>query len=161
MERVSSEHPLFQRISSMQHDLNDLLRNTFGPDPFGVDFDPDRWERWMPLVDLYRGDGQWVVRAEVPGVDPAEVSLSVAGNRLLIQGERKAPEGFRPEDTIFQKNPTNPNERVVTLPAAVSAEGIHARYDKGVLYITFPAVATQGKKIEIQHDEPGEKEEAA
>lgn len=161
MKRAPSEHPLLQRIFSMQHELNDLLRNTFGPDPFGVDFDPDRWERWMPLVDLYRGDGQWVVRVEVPGVDPAEVSLSVTGNRLLIQGDRKPPEAFRLEESIFQECPFGPFERVVTFPADIPEGRIQARYDRGVLYITFPEIATQGMKIEIESDGPPEKEEAA
>src|SRR5581483_2174521 len=160
MERGSSEPHLFRRIFSIQHELNDLLRSTFGPDPFGVDFDPERWERWMPLADLYRRDGQWVVRAELPGIDPRKVSLSVVGNRLLIQGERKPPEGFKPEESIFQESPFGPFERVVTLPGAVAEGGIQAHYDRGVLYITLPGPEKTGQKIEIQSKEPPKKKKA-
>lgn len=161
MERVPSKQRLFHRIFSIQHELNDLLRNTFGPDPFGIDFDPERWERWMPPADLYLQGGRWVVRVELPEIDPGEVSLSVVGNRLWIQGERKPPEGFKPEESIFHECPFGPFERVVTLPAAVSEDEIQARYDRGVLYVTLPVLETKGRKIKIQSEEPPEQEEAA
>ncbi|MDC4226840.1 MAG: hypothetical protein MPW15_21990 [Candidatus Manganitrophus sp.] len=45
MEREPSGGHLLQRIVSMQRELNDLFRKTFGPDPFGVEFDPERWKR--------------------------------------------------------------------------------------------------------------------
>ena len=146
----------------MQHELNDLLRETFGPDPFGVDFDPERWEKWMPLADLYRRGIQWVVRVELPEVDPNEVSLSMIGNQLLIQGERKEPEKFKAEEFIFQECPYGPFERVVTFPDAVPEDQIHAYFEHGVLYITLPVIEEKRKKIEIQSGErPRDISEAA
>jgi HSP20 family protein len=161
MERAPSGQHLLQRIFSMQHELNDLLRSTFGPDPFAVDFDPERWERWMPPADLYKRDNDWIVRTELPGIDPADLSLSVVGNHLVIEGERKPPEGFKPEESIFQECPFGPFERVVTLPAAIAEDAIQARYDRGVLYITFPAVEMKGRKIEIESEEPPGQRKAA
>lgn len=156
MKRAFSRGHLLQNIFSMQPALNDLLVRTFGPDPFAVDFDPERWERWMPSVDLYEWNGQWIARVELPGVDPEAVSLSMIDNRLLIQGERKPPEGFKPESRIFQECPYGPFERVITLPAPVPESRVQARYQQGVLYITLPAMGAQGKRIEIQSEAPPE-----
>src|SRR5579884_1718117 len=97
MERSFSQRHL-PRIFSMQHELNDLLKRTFGPDPFAVDFDPERWERWMPSADLYERGGQWVARIELPGVAMDEISLSVVGDSLQEKRERKPHEGFNPEN---------------------------------------------------------------
>jgi HSP20 family protein len=138
----------------MQPELNDLLRETFGPNPFGVGFDPERWERWMPLANLsIRGD-QWVVRVELPEVAPNAVSLSVVGNQLLIQGERRQPEKFKAEEFIFQECPYGPFERVITLPDAIPENQVHAIFEQGVLYITLPATGRKGKKIEIHPENP-------
>lgn len=153
MEREPSGGHLLQRIVSMQRELNDLFRKTFGPDPFGVDFDPERWERWMPSADFYARDGQWVVRVELPEVNPNDVRLSMVNNRLLIEGERKPPEGFSEENSIFHECPYGSFERVITLPAAVSEDQIQARHHQGVLYITLPAVEEMGTSIEIESEE--------
>lgn len=48
----------------------------------------------MPPTDFYARDGQWVVRVELPEVNPSDVTLSMVGNRLVIEGERQLPEGF-------------------------------------------------------------------
>ncbi len=166
MEKGLSGGPLLRRILSMQHELNDLFRKTFGPDPFGIDFDPERWERWMPPADFYARDGEWVIRVELPEVNPSEVSLSMVNNRLLIEGERKPPEGFSEENSLFQECPYGPFERVITLPAAVPEDQIQARHHQGVLYITLPAINEKGKSIEIESEEneseePSEEESKA
>lgn len=152
MDREPSGH-LFQRIVSMQRELNDLFRKTFGPDPFGIDFDPERWERWMPPADFYARDGQWVVRVELPEVSPSDVTLSMVNNRLVIEGERKPPDGFSEENSIFHECPYGPFERVITLPAAVPEDQIQARHQQGVLYITLPAIEEMGKSIKIESEE--------
>jgi len=166
MEGELSQGNLIQRILSMQRELNDLFKKTFGRDPFGVDFDPERWERWMPPADFYARDGQWIIRVELPEVSPSDVSLSIIGNRLLIEGERKPPDGFQEENSIFHECPYGPFERVVTLPGAVPEDQIEASYRQGVLYITLPAIEEMGKNIEIESEEkesgePPEEEEKA
>jgi HSP20 family protein len=161
MERTRSRRGLLQKILTMQPELRDLFMKTFGPDPFAVDFDPERWEKWAPKTDLYKRNGEWVVRVELPGVNPDEVSLSVIDNRLLIEGERKPPEGFKPENSIFQESPYGPFERVVTFPSPVLENQIKASYENGILDITLPAIE-QEKNIEIQSEEPPkEKSKAA
>lgn len=110
----------------------------------------------MPPADLYEREGQWVVRVELPEVDLNEISLSMIDKQLVIEGERKPPEGFKPENSIFQECPYGPFERVITLPAPVPENQIQARHHQGVLYITLPAMKEQGKKIEIQSEAPQE-----
>lgn len=164
MARGSSRGHLLPRILSMQRELNDLLRKTFGPDPFAVDFDPERWERWMPPADLYVRNGGWIARVDLPEVDLDEISLSIVDNHLLIEGERKPPQDLTPEQSILRECPYGPFERVIHLPSPVPEDKIQVRYERGVLYITLPAaevVELEGRKIEVESDEPPEEEEEA
>lgn len=115
----------------------------------------------MPPADLYERDGQWVIRIELPEVDPKDVSLSMVDQHLVVQGDRKPPEGFKEESLIFQECSYGPFERVITLPAPVPDDQIRASYHQGVLYITLPAMKEKGKTIQIQSEEPPEEIEEA
>ena len=70
-------------------------------DPFAALRDFDRWfdDRWVegpvsegtwtPRVDVYERDGALAVRAEIPGVDPADIDVTVEGGTLTIAGTRR------------------------------------------------------------------------
>ena len=112
-----------------------------------------RVERWAPPVDLCAKDGNWIIQAELPGVDPKEVHISVMGDQLTIRGERKVPEGLKEEDFLLQESPYGPFERTIVLPHAVPEDKVQATYKNGVLMIQLPAVGEQAREIEIQTDE--------
>jgi HSP20 family protein len=133
--------------------LNEIFRKTFGERAFGTGFQPGEW---VPAVDLYAKDGNWIVRMELPGVDSEDVSLSVLDNQLYIRGERKPPEGFDLERCIFQESSFDLFERAVVFPGPIREEEVQARFEKGVLFVTLPAMEGDGRRIEIQSEEPPE-----
>lgn len=110
-------------------------------------------EKWVPPMDLYVKDGTWMIQVELPGVDPKEVHISVMGDQLSIQGERKVPEGFKEDDFLLQESPYGPFERTIILPHAVPEDKVEATYSNGVLTIKLPAVAEQAKEIPIQTED--------
>jgi HSP20 family protein len=79
-----------------------------------------------------------VIDTDLPGVDPKEVSISVVGNQLTIEGERKREE--KEERAYFyQEAAYGKFVRTITLPDGVDADKAKAHYKDGVLTITMPA----------------------
>lgn len=151
MQRELSRWSPFQELRSMQQEMDELFKKTFGKFGFGTS---GRAEKWEPTADCYSEERGWVVRVDLPGVDPKDVHLSVMEDQLFIKGERKQPEGYKEEETLFQECSYGPFEKTIQLPHAVSEGEIKATYEEGVLYIRLPAVATKARKIEIQTEEP-------
>lgn len=149
----------FEEMADLIRSLNVIFRKTFGERAFGTGYQPGEW---VPSVDLYTQDGNWIVRIELPGVHSEDVSLSALKNQLYIRGERKPPEGFDPEKCIFQESSFERFERAVIFPGPIREEKIQARFDKGVLFVTLPSMEGEGRRIEIQSEgPPEEKREAA
>ncbi|MAU51775.1 MAG: heat-shock protein Hsp20 [Roseovarius sp.] len=89
----------------------------------------------FPAVNVWRGDEAVAVTAELPGVDPADIDISVKDNILTITGERKAPQV--PEDARWHRNERSYGRftRAVRLPFAASDDKVEARMTNGVLRI--------------------------
>jgi HSP20 family protein len=94
---------------------------------------------------------QFHVKAELPGIDPKEIDLSVDDNQLTIKGERKTSEEKKEEGYVLREIAHGRFERTVRLPEGADIEKINARYDKGVLHITVPVKeALASKKVPIE-----------
>ncbi|WP_245740260.1 Hsp20/alpha crystallin family protein [Nonomuraea maritima] len=86
-------------------------------------------------IEDYVDDGKYVIRAELPGVDPErDVEITVSGGVLRLHAERheEQKEANRSE---FRYGSLS---RSLTLPEGVEAEDIRATYDKGILTVTVP-----------------------
>ena len=70
---------------------------------------------WMPTIDVYKQGDDMVVRAEVPGVSPNEISVSVTGNMLTVKGERRKDEQVQEGDWVLHESRYGSFERRVTL----------------------------------------------
>jgi len=133
-------NPFEEELSSWHRDIDDLFGRFFGrPEP--------RLTGGLPPMETYRKDGNYVVRFDLPGVDPKDLDVHVEGDLLTIKAERKAEEkGPEYRETFYGKF-----ERAVTLPHGVKAEKITARYENGVLELVVPLpVELAGKKIPIE-----------
>ena len=105
---------------------------------------------WVPAVDVfYVGDPpRAIVRAELPGVDPAEVTLEVQGRELLLAGRRPPPEG---EGRLYQQIEIahGPFRRIVQLGADVDKDAAKATYRDGVLEVTLPLVRAEPHRLRV------------
>ena len=99
-------------------------------------FDTARAPRLMP-VDLFREGDQYVLNADLPGIDPASVDLDVDGQLLTIRAERRAPTDENVK-WLAHERPYGSYMRQFTLGDGVDAERITANYDNGVLSIIVP-----------------------
>jgi HSP20 family protein len=110
-------------------------------------FDTARTPRLMP-VDLFRDGDQYVLSADLPGIDPASVDLDVDGQLLTIRAERHAPMDENVK-WISHERPYGSYMRQFTLGDGVDLENITANYEHGVLSVIIP-VAERAKPRKIQ-----------
>jgi HSP20 family protein len=74
-----------EELSNWHRDIDDLFGRFFqGPE--------NSVNNWVPRMETYRKDNDYVVRVDLPGVDPKNVHVQADGNLLTITGERKSEE---------------------------------------------------------------------
>lgn len=104
----------------------------------------------FPAVNVWSDTSRTVVKAEVPGVDPKNLDISVQGDLLTLRGERSAlvPKGgvcHRQERSVGRF------QRTLRLPYEIDAGQVTARTDQGILTVTLPrAESSKPKRIAIQ-----------
>jgi HSP20 family protein len=95
---------------------------------------------WVPPVDVFEEADAIRIMAEVPGVKPEDVKISVEGNTLTIQGTKQQQAEERTERVHRYERTYGQFERSFTLPATVDADRIQASYESGVLTVSLPKV---------------------
>jgi HSP20 family protein len=128
---VGSQFPRMDRI------FDEWMRSLPIRRPFGLAWD---WPgEDLIRVDEYRDGDTEVIRAELPGIDPAkDVELTVAYGMLRITAERRVEE--RTEDKGYLRNELRYGSmsRTLPLPDGVSESDITATYRDGILEIRIP-----------------------
>jgi HSP20 family protein len=110
-------------------------------------FDIARTPRPMP-VDLFRENDEYVLSADLPGIDPDSVDVDVDGQLLTIRAERR-PSG-RDVKWLVHERPHGSYMRQFTLGDGVDVERITANYEHGVLSVIVPmAERAKPRKIVI------------
>lgn len=107
--------------------------------------------RWMPSVDLSETSKEIIVKVEVPGMEPQDIQVSVTGNVLTIQGEKKYEKEEKDENIHRVERRYGSFYRTVQLPAEVESDKADATYKNGILKLRLPKTKEQAaKKIEIK-----------
>lgn len=97
-----------------------------------------RFARPFPAMNLYDSGDSYYLTAELPGVEPGEIDLTIAGETLTLRGERTRPDGASDDSYRRQERPFGRWSRSVTLPERVHHSGVVARFAHGILTITLP-----------------------
>lgn len=128
----------FEEVGQIRNEMNRLFRERAGA-------------RAHPPMNVWTGESQAVITAELPGVDPQELDITVEENVLTLRGSRKwnEPQG---QDVIHRAECLNGDfSRRLELPFRVDADRIQASYGKGVLTISLPrAEQDKPKKIQVK-----------
>lgn len=86
-------------------------------------------------IEDYREDGKYVLRAELPGLDPdKDIQIQVQGNELSIAAERNVEK----HDGVHTEFFYGKFARSVRLPSGAVADEVTANYDAGILEVTVP-----------------------
>lgn len=139
---------IFDDLESLREDMNIALSGRGERSGSGR-----RWRggRTYPLMNVWSSEEGLVIDAELPGVNPSEVDVSVVGDQLTLQGKVNAGEE-REGDTYYRRErPAGEFVRTLQLPFRAHSEGVMAAYKNGVLRITIPkSEEEKPKKIKIE-----------
>jgi len=106
---------------------------------------------WNPSADVYEEDAQFVIKAELPGVDKKDIHVDVENNVLILKGERTEDNEVKEENYYRREMASGAFQRSFALPDGVDANNIKADYKDGVIKITIPKPESrQPKKITVQ-----------
>jgi HSP20 family protein len=116
--------------------------------PFSTDGD------WLPSLDVEESPEEFVVTAELPGMDEKDISVTLSGNNLVIKGEKKREKEEKDKQFHRIERSYGSFSRLVPLPASTAPDKIVAEYSKGVLELHVPKepdempkkIAVKGKK---------------
>jgi HSP20 family protein len=121
-----------RELAAMQQEMNRLFDTFFDT---GNGSGP---RRWVPAMDLVEHDDEFILRADLPGLDEKDVKIEVEGDVLTISGERKFEHETRKEGFFRLERGAGQFSRSLTLPEGVDVDQIKATFDKGVLEVRVP-----------------------
>ena len=109
----------------------------------------DETKGWLPSIDVSETKNEIVVKAELPGMDPKDIDLSLSDGSLVLKGEKKHEKEEKEENYHFIERSYGSFVRSVPLPAEVKHDKINASYKNGVLKVVLPK-SEESKKKEIK-----------
>jgi HSP20 family protein len=138
----------FEGIESLRHEMDRLF------DPFAGSTPPSgiRESAWIPRVDLLEHENAFVLVADLPGMQQADINVSVQDNVLTLAGKRTLEPVENGQGTYhYSERASGTCCRRFLLSTAVNAAQITATYKQGVLEVHLPkAVEAQPKRIAVQ-----------
>ena len=137
--------PFGGELSSFRREMDRLWNRVLGETPFPRALR----EEWAPSVDVSETKDNFVVKAELPGLEAKDVNVSISGDLVTIKGEKKREEEEKDEHHHCIERYSGSFQRVFQLPSGVKGDKVEATFDKGVLKITLPKVE-EAKKKEIE-----------
>jgi len=101
---------------------------------------------WFPEIDVVEREGQFAVRADLPGMSKDDVKVEVTDGMLTIRGERKHEQKEEREGYSYRECSYGRFYRSIPLPDGAEASKATADFRNGVLEVTMPAALQAEKK---------------
>lgn len=155
-----SWHPIEQMRRQFEHLFHDfpgmpsLLSSNrrFDTEPF---WSAEFFRLQSPAVDIVESEKNFLITAEVPGVDEKQLSVKIVNGTVQIKGEKQQHHEEKSNSYHLTERRYGSFERVFTLPKTVDAGGVKASFKAGVLTVTLPKKAeamTPEKEVDIAID---------
>jgi HSP20 family protein len=136
----------FREFESMRRDMDRLWDSFLGG---GLKRRTEEGGEWLPSLDVSETKNELMVKAEVPGMDPKDIDISLGDGVLTIKGEKKQEKEEKEADYHLVERSYGTFVRSVRLPKEVQGDKISASYEEGVLKITLQK-SGEAKKKEIK-----------
>lgn len=139
----------FFPVAQLRDEVDRLLGDFFGA-PAGSDGGSSFATRGYPPVNVWERGDEFLIEAELPGLNIEDVQIEVVGNELTLKGSRPGPEESA---TPFHRKERGhgPFARVLRLPAEVDAEKTRATLKDGVLTVVTPkSAAAKPRSVRVE-----------
>jgi len=149
-------------VDRFRREFDDLLerfnldRDWFAPFRFDRQFFGEREPAAArPAIESFVEEGKFIVRTDLPGIDPKNIDIKVVGNVLTIKGTREEKRETKKADFVRSEIRYGSFERSVSLPEGIKAEDLKATYRDGVLELAAPVPKEAvPKEVKIQVEGP-------
>lgn len=146
MTKLSRYEP-FSLINELSRYFENNTSSTRTGDSSNVDT-----SQWIPAVDIKENNSNFIILADLPGIEKKDIQIAMENNLLTLKGERLTEIKEQKENFSRVERVRGSFYRRFTLPDTADGERIQANMKKGVLEITIPKKsAAQARHIEI-HD---------
>jgi len=139
MKLMQYERPglaAYGRLANLQDELDRLFETPM--------------RAWAPALDVHEDKDNFVIRAELPGLEREDIEVSLQDGALIISGERKFEKTEEGVEVHRQERYYGKFQRALTLPTAVAGDKVKAVYKDGVLMVTLPkAEEAKPKHIDV------------
>ena len=109
-------------------------------------------ESWMPAVDVNETETEFLLSADIPGLDKKDVSIDIHDGVITIKGERAIDNEKSTDDYRIRERQLGSFNRSFRLPDNVNEVKVAAKFKNGVLKVTLPKtkeVIPEGRQIKI------------
>lgn len=136
----------FREMTTLRQAMDSLFEDSFvSPAAFSTAGLTD------VAMDMYETDSDIVIKAELPGVKPEEVNISVANDVLTIKGEHKEEQEDKEANYWWKEMRYGNFSRSLRLPSLVNSDKAEAEFENGVLTLTIPkAEEVKPKQIKVR-----------
>ncbi len=108
---------------------------------------------WQPAVEIFETESDVVVKAELPGIDPKHVSVTVTAEGLTIKGEAKAEQEEKGRNYYRRELRYGAFQRTIPLPTEVKSDETKATFRHGILEVKVPkAERVRPKTVKVEVD---------
>ena len=146
--QIIKRQPLFSGLTDLHTALDRLL------DPSLAD-----WEKsfpalesggWIPRIDIQEKDNQFLIHADIPGVDPKNIEVILENGVLTIKGHKETKQKEEKSNYVRVERTAGYFCRSISLPDVSDSSKITAKSKNGVLEITVPKNSkATSRKIQV------------
>lgn len=109
---------------------------------------------WVPAVDVKEEEKQFIVHADIPGVKPEDIEVSVEAGVLTIKGEKKSESKTEKDGYKRVERTSGSFYRSFSLPGAADSDTVTAKFKNGVLEVVIPKnEATKPKLVTVSTED--------
>lgn len=144
--------PIFNHLSQLNQEIGRFFERDWpATTPALLEGAPLWQTEWAPPVDIRQEAGQFVITADVPGIEAKDIKVSMADNAITIEGKREVERKEEGRNYSLQERSYGSFCRSFTLPLRADASKIKAKSTNGVLTITVPiAEEEKAKRIDVR-----------
>jgi len=140
----------------LDQEFRDLFRETFGDmfRPWHSALARRRWpemKMFTPAVDVRENENEYVISADVPGLEKDDLEVSISEGRVIISGEKREEKKKEAEDYLSMERSYGSFRRTIPLPSSVDEDSVEAQFKNGVLQVRLPKTEqARGKRVDVR-----------
>ncbi|MDD3150968.1 MAG: Hsp20/alpha crystallin family protein [Candidatus Gastranaerophilales bacterium] len=133
-------------MQKLQEEMNRIFDETLSDTSF-LEYDGGKLEKvWRPAIEMCEQDGNYLLKAQLPGLTKNDISIDIEEDSIIIAGEFKQEEKIKDENFIKSEFKYGKFTRKLPFPQEVQSENAEAHFKDGILTIKVPKSEEEMKK---------------